>query len=929
MKRTVPFPFVIGVFAFVLLTFDFCFGKNDAFSVADGASFIVGCWAPKDITIKCSELTFDPSDIDQVRQSLGTVNELMASGKLSLDNGGLVKDKIEWHPTDCQAGTLYRTFVVTKSTYHGVKTAECRQKIEILPDNNYLVKFPADISADCMDTPSEDIDAKSFGCDILAINRDTAFFDGFGDACFKRNITYRVINWCEYDGRTLMPTLIPRDADCDGNLKECTWLKVENGDVWIDDDDQPKEEPVIHFDKNAASYSSLSCDGKTYRYTKGFWQYTQVVKIYDNEAPVVTFENELEFCAYGESGAADCHAEVMIPFSAVDACTQSVKVRKVLLDQDRKGKLVDLLGSLYTIAHEGAGKWSIQSIPEVGLPVGQHAFMLTVEDECGNVANRTIYFTIEDCKSPAPICIRELSVDLMPVVENKTVIGGSTTVQATDFIASDITDCTPHPEADGQGDVKYYVFRNVPESLDTIELENFRSVTFTCEDRPRVPVFVAAVDGKGNWDYCTLLVEVIPGSDPNPCESENVPSVLIQGAVTNEMNEAVEQVSVALNGPAFQTIETDVEGFYAFDNLESGYDYTITPGRDDNPVNGVSTLDLALISKHILGIEPLDSPYKMIAADVNNSYSITTLDLIQIRKVILSISSDFESSPSWVFVPESYAFENPQAPWSSDLPQLISLNNIEEDLMNGDFIAVKKGDVNNSAIANSRMAAPRNVTGAFEITTQDVAMVAGNEYTLSFTADQLAAIQGYQFTLNFDNTVLELIDINYGVATEENFGLAYVSEGVITTSWNQFGSQRLPKNKLFSVVVRANKDAQLSELMSIGSRYTAAEAYNQNGAPLNVHLSFDGRIIEEEKMELYQNTPNPFSNQTQIGFFLPEAAEAVIAIYKADGQMVKLIREKYTPGHQFLEMSDLPAGVLFYSLRTPAKTLTKKMINMQ
>lgn len=45
--------------------------------------------------------------------------------------------------------------------------------------------------------------------------------------------------------------------------------------------------------------------------------------------------------------------------------------------------------------------------------------------------------------------------------------------------------------------------------------------------------------------------------------------------------------------------------------------YTVAPERDDNHLNGVTTYDLVLISRHILGLEPLNTPYKMIAADVN------------------------------------------------------------------------------------------------------------------------------------------------------------------------------------------------------------------------------------------------------------------------------------------------------------------------
>ena len=43
--------------------------------------------------------------------------------------------------------------------------------------------------------------------------------------------------------------------------------------------------------------------------------------------------------------------------------------------------------------------------------------------------------------------------------------------------------------------------------------------------------------------------------------------------------------------------------------------------------SAVTTFDLVLISRHILGLEALDSPYKMIAADVNMSGTISTSDV--------------------------------------------------------------------------------------------------------------------------------------------------------------------------------------------------------------------------------------------------------------------------------------------------------------
>ncbi|MEZ4956438.1 MAG: hypothetical protein R2825_22965 [Saprospiraceae bacterium] len=83
------------------------------------------------------------------------------------------------------------------------------------------------------------------------------------------------------------------------------------------------------------------------------------------------------------------------------------------------------------------------------------------------------------------------------------------------------------------------------------------------------------------------------------------------------------------------TAMTDSQGVFNFNNVPVGQDYTLTPQLDVDPLNGVTTLDLYYLQRHILGIELLDSPYKIIAADANRSGAVTTFDVVEIRKVIL------------------------------------------------------------------------------------------------------------------------------------------------------------------------------------------------------------------------------------------------------------------------------------------------------
>ena len=66
-----------------------------------------------------------------------------------------------------------------------------------------------------------------------------------------------------------------------------------------------------------------------------------------------------------------------------------------------------------------------------------------------------------------------------------------------------------------------------------------------------------------------------------------------------------------------------------------------------NPLNGVSTLDLVLISKHILGTQVINTSSSLSAADVNDNGIISVSDLVELRQMILGIRKDFKNNKSW------------------------------------------------------------------------------------------------------------------------------------------------------------------------------------------------------------------------------------------------------------------------------------------
>ncbi|MBL7826584.1 MAG: hypothetical protein JNJ57_08145 [Saprospiraceae bacterium] len=124
----------------------------------------------------------------------------------------------------------------------------------------------------------------------------------------------------------------------------------------------------------------------------------------------------------------------------------------------------------------------------------------------------------------------------------------------------------------------------------------------------------------------------------------------------------------------------------------------VTPSKNINPLNGVTTYDLVLIQKHILGIQPISNPYQLIAADANMDGNVTMTDIVLLHKLILGIEEKLPHGKSWRFIPYYYQFPNPQNPFLPPIPESIfSPNNFPDYISYCKFTGIKIGDVNFSA----------------------------------------------------------------------------------------------------------------------------------------------------------------------------------------------------------------------------------------
>jgi hypothetical protein len=449
-------------------------------------------------------------------------------------------------------------------------------------------------------------------------------------------------------------------------------------------------------------------------------------------------------------------------------------------------------------------------------------------------------------------------------------------------------------------------------------------------------------------------------NQPPVCQPDINPPVgfpfcppLIQGDIATELNCWVENVSVAIkpsstNDPACSP--TVVTGYGGNDCEPYGAcvcsqysSYTVTPARDDNPLNGVTTFDLVLINKHVLGLEPLGSPYKLLAADANNSLEVTTFDIVELRKLILGIYNELPNNTSWRFVLKSHGFFDNTDPWKVSNDPLVPRENppasgiFQLPTTTADFVAMKVGDVNNTAIVSCTV--QDDQCHAFERPVGDFALIepmrnalkTGEYYTLPVQADGETPLIAWQMALRFDPDALELVGPSLGDLPElssGNFNLAQASEGLIRALWfappEAEDAALKPGQTLFYLTFKVKQDIAANTLLlktdddlmsNLG--WTSEGAAHRITSPTNA-----GQVESRDESQAPAPVtcrPNPSSGEItfDIAAFEP-AKRARLSVFDAFGRRIwwrDLHGERGPLSIAVPEAAEWSAGVYHWELR--------------
>jgi hypothetical protein len=419
------------------------------------------------------------------------------------------------------------------------------------------------------------------------------------------------------------------------------------------------------------------------------------------------------------------------------------------------------------------------------------------------------------------------------------------------------------------------------------------------------------------------------------CASVDGLNKSIEGAVTMPDGKWIAGVEMQLfDRPTFEeklVVMTDQVGTYTFSNLPTQEDYYVRGYKNNDILNGVSTLDLILIQKHLLGIKPFNTPYQFIAADANKSNSISALDLIELRKLLLGIYTALPMNTSWRFGVAEQQLDI-SYPWN--IRETYSIEYLNEHLKDVNFIGVKIGDLNGDVKLNGGSAdfTPRN-DKSISLQVKDQLLVSGVPVQIDIRSDQLEHIVGMQFALKLDHA--HIVEVRAGAIPLRPEHYIISKDGDLRLSWNEVEPMMVaPDEILFSLVVFPDRNGAILSQFHLDHSTLSAEAYvGEDLESKPISLEFIQEQHAKNKSSYFQVRPNPFSASTSIRFELEKAGQATVRIFDLGGKLVFETAGHFEAGtNQFnVNLIDevVKRGLLLCQLQTNEFVSTQRILMLR
>ena len=357
--------------------------------------------------------------------------------------------------------------------------------------------------------------------------------------------------------------------------------------------------------------------------------------------------------------------------------------------------------------------------------------------------------------------------------------------------------------------------------------------------------------------------------------------------------------------------------------------------------NGVSSIDVILTQNHILNKIKLNSPYKIIAADVNNDKNVSSIDIIFMKRLILGIDTSFKGNRLWAFVDSAYKFPDTTNPFP--YKDSISFTNLTANQTNQTFIGVKLGDVNYDW----------NPTQGRGVINNNVELIIDNEaikvnkksstvnYQLPVKVKNFKNLVAMQFTLHFNHNLYDFIGIeNNTLGIEFNKEQANKT-GNISFLWTSTTSMEKTLDEgieIFSLLLKRKWETGNMELDSrnwelrISNDMTEIEAWDKNFQHHNITLTQkETTAAKAITINNWTVSPNPNDGNIVINLNSNSNKKIQFELTNTVGKPLYTQNFEVTKGNNSFSLSlntksKLPSGVYFMKLIGLAENNVKRIV---
>ncbi|MCC7465805.1 MAG: hypothetical protein IT261_06025, partial [Saprospiraceae bacterium] len=566
------------------------------------------------------------------------------------------------------------------------------------------------------------------------------------------------------------------------------------------------------------------------------------------------------------------------------------------------------------------------SYTPVILPEGKHRIEWTAEqDNIERYCDRS--FTVSDCAPPQVSCQTgkgvNLDIDQSGILHLSEALEG-----AFDNITPD-TQLVLGLRRAGAG-------QGFPLDVDGMPQD---TVMYNCEMSENQFVEVWAKDKAGNLGHC--VTEILVYDTAGYCSFGLASSIC---ATTYWNQQVVQDVNFNMTwidpyqSPVINTLQNLGGGCTLLNELPPVNQFTLSAQKNTAVLNGVTTFDLVLISKHILALEPFIDAWKLEAADVNQSNSVTTFDILELRKLILGLTDKLPgNTPSWkFFVDTCQVWGSPffgNCPEVYELPKL-PMSNYPPNLS---FKALKMGDVNGSAAAVDTLQGGTVSSRAYplELMMTDVLLMEGEVYNIPLQSNESGIWDGMQFSLQYPPESLEILDVlpTHSLPLRQEHW-AIPKPGWLTLSWSEPEPALVQAGKpLLYLKVRARSIGRMADWLSVGTsgQGLQPEVYPEEELPRSLDIRFSAEQSSVLADEQISPIPNPTTGRTVWPIVLEQESGVQLELMDCQGRSVWSDRLQLTEGRYQLEIpaTALPGpGVYWWRIRLGDVVQSGKLVRM-